>query len=599
MASVRLVDNIGVGEEVIRKACKIAMKTHKSPEKQYLSEKLRNSSAVVFSFPARNWLVNEWFQGSPFGTTKVDVDLDLFSSLKYIGLNEKATVNDAFLRRFKAVLDNPKFINEVEAAVRDGKQVVFTGHSLGGPIAILATIWFLEMYQRSSPPRAEPICLTFGSPLVGDKIMNHALMRENWSRYFIHFVMRYDIVPRISLSPLSSIQQQLQQILNFFNPKSHSYKQEPVQEAPVFYETVIRNASSVASYTAAKMMGSSNLMLETVSNIIELSPYRPFGTYIFCAGNQKRIMIKNSDAILQLLFYSSQLSSLVERDSIALRSIKDHLNYVNELQESSAMQTVTLLDDNHLEKLPLSSDGVNNEMVCIALNDLGLSSRARLCLRAAEELEKQKKRNQEAIDKKRGDIETQLKKLEAYKSKCELNKIGYYDAFKISRSEDDFKANIARLELAGIWDEIVEMLKRYELPDNFEAQEEWINLGTRYRHISEPLDIANYYRHLKNEDTGAYMKRGRPRRYQCTQRWREHAKRMTSPSLESCFWAEVEELCLKTTTRPETEESIMRQINELKKWIESGEIGKDVLLEDSTFMKLLKQHSLANMVQNL
>ncbi|MED6203495.1 Protein eds1L, partial [Stylosanthes scabra] len=61
------------------------------------------------------------------------------------------------------------------------------------------------------------------------------------------------------------------------------------------------------------------------------------------------------------------------------------------------------------------------------------------------------------------------------------------------------------------------MLKRYELPDEFEGKKEWIELGTSFRRLVEPLDIANYYRHLKNEDTGPYMIKARPKRYRYTQ----------------------------------------------------------------------------------
>ena len=145
------------------------------------------------------------------------------------------------------------------------------------------------------------------------------------------------------------------------------------------------------------------------------------------------------------------------------------------------------------------------------------SDRARLCISPAKELEKQKLRNQAAIDEKKRDIEEQIRKLEASKSNCELRKSCYYDVFKISKDEEDFHANLERLELAGTWDEIIEILKPYKLPDDFECQEARIDLGTRYRCVVKPLDIANYYRHLKNEDTGPYMLKGRPKRYKCTQ----------------------------------------------------------------------------------
>ncbi|KAJ9163692.1 hypothetical protein P3X46_023332 [Hevea brasiliensis] len=587
MAVFRPGESIGFREQVVMKLCSIDMKTHQSAGKLYVCEKIRNSSELVFSFPG-SWSVSDWFIRSPFGEVKVD--LELFPSLKHIGLNEIATVNEAFLNRFRAILANTQFKKEVRTAVTDGKPVVFTGHSLGGPIAILATIWFLEVYIRPDPNKVAPLCVTFGSPLVGDRIVSHALRRENWSRYFINFVLRYDIVPRVSLTPLSFVEQQLQRILNFFNPRSPFYMQENVGEASGFYVTVMRNALSVVSHAACKIMGSTNLLLDTLSNFVELSPYTPLGTYVFCTGNGKLVAIKNPDAVLQLLFYTSQSNS----EAVALNSLKDHLNYKHELQECLKKQSVTCLDDNHLEALPLSND-VTVE-INMVLNDLGLSTRARLCLRAAGELEKQKKSNQKAIDIKMEDIERGLGKLQGYKKRCQ-HKVGYYDAFKLSKDKEDFDANVKRLELAGIWDEIIEMLKRNELPDEFEGRKAWIEIGTRYRRLVEPLDIANYYRHLKNEDTGPYMVRGRPKRYKCTQRWREHAERMSNESLESCFWAEVEELCIKSGN-PSIRETILQLKKRVEQQIRNGDLDDDVFLKGSTFDKLLKEHSLTNLDQN-
>ncbi|KAG6754023.1 hypothetical protein POTOM_042031 [Populus tomentosa] len=292
---------------------------------------------------------------------------------------------------------------------------------------------------------------------------------------FLNFVTRYDIVPRISLTPLSAIEQQLQQVLDFFNPK---FTSKNMDQVPGFFVIVMENASCVASYAACNTMGSTNLLLETLSSFIKLSPYTPLGTYVFCIDNRKLVVERNPDAILQILFNSSQLSTVEEKV------------------------------------------------------DQCRSDRARLCISTAKELEKQKLRNQAAIDEKKRDIEEKIQKLEASKSNCELSKSWYYDVFKISKDEEDFHGNLERLELAGTWDEIIEILKPYKLPDEFECQEARIDLGTRYRCVVEPLDIANYYRHLKNEDTGPYMLKGRPKR---AKERREHAGKTFRCVALSCW----------------------------------------------------------------
>ncbi|GJY33680.1 EDS1-like protein [Tanacetum coccineum] len=125
----------------------------------------------------------------------------------------------------------------------------------------------------------------------------------------------------------------------------------------------------------------------------------------------------------------------------------------------------------------------------------------------------------------------------------------YYDAFFGQDVQDDFLANVNRLEQAKIWDVIVEMVIRKDLPDEFEGRDEWVILGTEFRRLVEVLDIANYYRHSKGEGSKPYMS-VRPKRYKFTQRWHEHANVMAFESVsESNFVAEIEELIIEVETR--------------------------------------------------
>ncbi|KAH7529193.1 hypothetical protein FEM48_Zijuj05G0158400 [Ziziphus jujuba var. spinosa] len=577
-----------IDEDLTVKACSVAMKAHRSSDQLIQVENFSGSSsseAVIFSFPGSG-SEKDWFSDASFGAKSAKGSV--FSEyLRSLGTDEAAFLNEAFLQKFEYI--RKQLQDKVEEAVKGNKKIVFTGHSLGGPVAVLATIWFLQEYVK--PQNAKPpFCVTFGSPLVGNHILSHALEREKWSGYFIHFVMRYDVVPRILLAPLSSIQQQFNQILNFFKLKSMSAgyeSSEITNDASNFFTSVMRNASTIASHVACNLMGSTNLLLETITNFIQLSPYRPFGTYVFCTENGKLVTLKNSNAVLQLLFYSCQLSNETELQTVAYKSLRDHFAYESELKENLlGMQDVVSID-------PLEKIGVADERINQALDDLGVSTAARLCLLASGESEKQKRKNQDKIDSKKPEIDKILKELESYRDASKDHKVGYYDAFKLQKSQNDFKANVKRLELAGIWDEIIEMLKRYELPDQFEGEKEWLEIGTRYRRIVEPLDIANYYRHLKNDDTGPYKIKGRPRRYRYTQRWREHEERMEAGSSEeSCFLAEVEELRTRTVNGIIPSSDIMIRVQKLlgqvEEWSHHNVIGKDVFLEESTFVKWWK-----------
>jgi enhanced disease susceptibility 1 protein len=568
----RLGERLGIKEEVIIKACSISIQAHTSTKgRLYVSDKAHD--VVVFALDGFR-SVQDWM---PFGETKID--RTLFPSIRSIGTDDVAVVNTAVLRRFEAILKQLKFVDEVEKAMKEKKQIVFAGHSVGGGVAMLITIWFLDKYIRAGLYEKPPSCVTFGSVLIGNRIISHALQRENWADYFIHFVTKYDIVPRIMLTPLSTIEKELGLIIPF--------KKTPSQisnEASDLFKTVMKNVSYVASHVASKLMGCTNPLLETILGFVPLSPYRPFGTYIFTTGNGRLGVVKNSDAALQMLFYCAQLNGLEECGQVASRSLDEHMIYESELKSSILqMQDIIYLD--RLQELPLSSNvgaSPDAEETNNVLNDFGLSARARLCLRAAGEFEKQKLENQTKIDSKRGSIRKGLSEILQYKQWCESHGITYYDSFKLQKDKKDFEANIARLDIVGIWDELIEMLKRSELPDNFEGRKDWIELGTEFRRLVEPLDISNYYRHLKNEDTGAYMARARPKRYRFTQRWREHQLNLpVNTCSETCFLARVEELRVSETNMKEA----LKLEHDVFGWVRDGELGTDVFIKGSTFVE--------------
>ena len=116
MASLKVGENKEINTNLIQKACSLAVKAHsKSSQKSYILEKTRGSSYVIFSFPGY-WSENDWYDGEPFGETKIN--LDLFPSLKSIGVDEHAKVNKAFLQRFvDKISRNRDFRNEVHFAL--------------------------------------------------------------------------------------------------------------------------------------------------------------------------------------------------------------------------------------------------------------------------------------------------------------------------------------------------------------------------------------------------------------------------------------------------------------------------------------------------
>ncbi|KAK7411515.1 hypothetical protein VNO78_02949 [Psophocarpus tetragonolobus] len=603
--------------EVIEKAFSGSLKAHKLSDKPYLIEKInRNDPAeVIFYFPGSG-AVRDWYSQPQKNFGETTIDLDLFRSLRSIGSDEAASVNEAFLKRFKEILSaKPSLADEVEKAMSKKKQIVFAGHSSGGAMASLATLWTLEKYQTpKSHGGIPPLCVTFGSPLVGNHIFSHATRRENWTGYFHHYVMRYDIVPRVLLAPLSSLDQAFEQISQSFNPKSktfmnYSLRGDNEKVTSDFYFAIMSNAATVTSHAASKLMGSTETTLETLANFIPLSPYKPFGTYHFCTGNAKQIVITNPDAVLQVLFFSAQLNTEEEEIQVSSKSLRDHTNYGTELQQKNV---VVHLEQQDLLKLPLSDDGASGhiDVISTALNDLNLSPRARLCLRAAAELELRKSGNEKYFEEKKELFERKMKELQQYKEFWLHQKVGFYDGFREHKKSEDFKANVTRLELAGVLDEMMEKVRNYELPDEFEGKDEWIILGNKVRELKEPLDIANYYRHGRHyEDASAsYMVKGRPKRYRYPQRWLEHKKRTQfEPLSPSCFWAEVEELRYHTSKSGASFQDVKERVEKLeaqiKAWNANNELAKDVFLEGSTLVKwwrtLPPEHKQQSCIQDL
>ncbi|KAG9456740.1 hypothetical protein H6P81_001248 [Aristolochia fimbriata] len=599
----------GIGEAIISESCSLSMKlSQTSFPPAFLQSSGRShqrgssASHAIFAF-SPFFSLHDWDHQIQHGD-----DLSLFPSLRLLGGYETALIHPPFLRRFHHILATSLLDHEVRKAVAERKRIILTGHSFGGAIAVLATVWLLEQSFKLKNPTNQilPFCVTFGSPLVGDTVFGHSLRREDWAQQFLHFVSRYDLIPRILLSPIDP---QMHQVLQFFHPNSPSFNQEEIsssQQALHLYSTVTRNASYVAAHSACRAMGSTSPLLDTLPGLVKMSPYRPAGTYVFSGvGNGRSVIVKNSDAVLQLLFYCLQVSPEEDVAEIASRSLKKHLMYESEVRHCLEKMDVVLLE--HLERVPLSSEEVGEDDVALiqsALKDLGMSTEARLSLRAAGDVERQRMVNQSRIDSNYDKIEKALKSLESYKSSCSLRGIGYYDSFKLQRDTEDFTANLKRLELAGLFDEIIEMMKRYELPDAFETRVEWVKLGTNYRRLVEPLDIANYYRHSLNEDTGPYAVKGRPKRYKVAQQWLERTRLSPVGSCsESCFWAIVEELRMEKKPFGEMEEGVLELERQLLGWLASGEMAKDMLVEGSTFVHWWKslplEHRMSSCVGKL
>ncbi|PHT63859.1 hypothetical protein T459_32279 [Capsicum annuum] len=77
--------------------------------------------------------------------------------------------------------------------------LIVTGHSLGGSVASLFTLWLLDSLPRYGVQQL--LCITFGSPLLGNSGFQKSISEHpTWSSCFLHVVSDKDPVPGFLIS---------------------------------------------------------------------------------------------------------------------------------------------------------------------------------------------------------------------------------------------------------------------------------------------------------------------------------------------------------------------------------------------------------------
>ena len=83
--------------------------------------------------------------------------------------------------------------------IDNSKPLIITGNSLRGSVATLFALSLLEKCNFSNTKR--PLCITFGSPLIGDEGLQLAISNYSaWNSCFLHVVSDQDPVPRVLIN---------------------------------------------------------------------------------------------------------------------------------------------------------------------------------------------------------------------------------------------------------------------------------------------------------------------------------------------------------------------------------------------------------------
>ncbi|KAL1820660.1 hypothetical protein ACET3Z_015529 [Daucus carota] len=134
--------------------------------------------------------------------SSADLDLKHFDFLS-TNSNPSFSVNNLAIQLFHSL-----FAQLSQEKIDTTKPLIITGHSLGGSVASLFTIWLLNnSYKKIEYRKTKyPICLTFGSPLLGNEGLQKAISgRPAWDSCFVHLVLKHDPVPGLFLLPHNTI----------------------------------------------------------------------------------------------------------------------------------------------------------------------------------------------------------------------------------------------------------------------------------------------------------------------------------------------------------------------------------------------------------
>ncbi|XP_041005579.1 lipase-like PAD4 [Juglans microcarpa x Juglans regia] len=515
----------------------------------------------------------------------------MFSQLhRHNGGQEPVMVHAGMLQIFLSMHNSPSFKDQISAVSEKSKSIIVTGHSMGGTTASLCTLWLLSHLQSVSSPLTV-LCITFGSPLLGNGSLSRAILRERWGGNFCHVVSKHDIMPRLLFAPLAPLTPLLHFLLQYW----HLSMMTP----PPFGEP-----SQLRNEDKAELFRFVLFHLGVLAQAgEETSLFWPLGSYLFCS-EEGAICVDKAVSVTKMMH-------LMLMNSTPSSSIEDHLNYGDYVGKAS----VQFMNQRGFMQADLPESSYEAG-VALALHSLGIEQSvagpAKDCLKIARP-----RRMDRTPYLKSAELAIRLSKYAPYRAEIEWykvfcdkseNKMGYYDCFKlwgsISNSKREPRVNLNRIKLSKFWDDVISMLDTNQLPHDFNRRAKWVNSSQSYKLLVEPLDIAEYYGKRRHLEQGHYLKHGRERRYEIFDRWWSEKERNSGEGVntkrskfagltqDSCFWARVEEA--REWLENVKSESDMRKASFLwenieafetyaRELVESKQVSVDVLAENSSY----------------
>jgi len=274
-----------------------------------------DDDVLYVAFPSFHRIEDFIVTESEYGEGNIQTGNEVFSGCLKGNDDQLALVHQGALKIFLHIMENTDFKTKLQIYINSKqtqhKPIIFVGHSLGGAVATLVTLWVLEKKLKQSSPfcytlkNVSPFCITFGCPLVGDERLVQAIGREHWGGNFCHVVSKHDIVPRMLLAPLESISKPLIAIFSYW-------------QGIDVHDTFVQDACRTLLTSVLDSLRESD-------GIVTKSPYRPFGTYLFCSSNGATC-IENPETVLTMLHWTIQ-SQETSLDEIVQDCLLEHMRY--------------------------------------------------------------------------------------------------------------------------------------------------------------------------------------------------------------------------------------------------------------------------------
>lgn len=245
------------------------------------------------------------------------------------------------------------------ALINESKSIVITGHSIGGTTASLCALWLLS-YLQSASSTLSVLCITFGSPLLGNEALSRAILRESWGGNFCHVVSKYDIMPRLLFAPLESCTRQLHFLLQYWQ-MSMTSSPSNFGHLPVLQlgeEEKAKLFRFISHYNLqVSLMAQAEAGEEKPNSL-----YWTFGNYLFCS-QEGAICVENAASVIKmmhLMFMTGNPNCCID----------DHLKYGDYVGKISSQ----FLNKKSFSEGELFPESSYEAGVALALQSSGISS---------------------------------------------------------------------------------------------------------------------------------------------------------------------------------------------------------------------------------